>query len=39
MYVSRNDASIDQGDVAAKVRRDEERRSLAEGSSTHPAVS
>ncbi len=34
MYVSRNDASIDQGDVAAKVRRDEERRSLAEGSST-----
>ena len=34
MYVSRNDASIDQGDVASKVRRDEERRSLAEGWST-----
>ena len=34
MFISRNDQSIEQGDVAAKVRRDEERRSLAEG--VHP---
>jgi hypothetical protein len=36
MFISRNDDSIERGDVAAKVRRDEERRSLAEGAPTLP---
>ena len=31
MYISRHDESIEQGDVASRVRRDEERRSLADG--------
>jgi hypothetical protein len=30
-YISRNDDSIAQGDLASKVRRDEERRALANG--------